>query len=192
MQIATAVAATARSRRRGQAAQTPGTMDPSRCLRLPLSAGRPRRALSARLVDDYGLTRFVPQAEADACSTALAATAGPGPRLAQHRSTHKACHYLSNFLTIHPHNGILPFLLEGDWDDGEKTEDLTAAFRREFRASLLVASCKGLADMLLAAGMPFAGKRGPGWSSASGGSAHAPPPSLGRDLEQRCGIARPA
>ena len=46
----------------------------------PLSAGRPRRALSARLVDDYGLTRFVPQAEADAWSTALAATAGPGPR----------------------------------------------------------------------------------------------------------------
>ncbi len=38
-------------------------------------------------------------------------------------------------------------LLEGDRDDGEKTEDLTAAFRREFRASLLVASCKGLADM---------------------------------------------
>ena len=68
-------------------------------------------------------------------------------------------------------------LLEGDRDDGEKTEDLTAAFRREFRASLLVASCKGLADMLLAAGMPFAGKRAPGWSSASGGKAHAPPPS---------------
>jgi hypothetical protein len=68
-------------------------------------------------------------------------------------------------------------LLEGDRDDGEKTEDLTAAFRREFRASLLVASCKGLADMLLAAGMPFAGKRAPGWSSASGGRAHAPPPS---------------
>jgi hypothetical protein len=53
-------------------------------------------------------------------------------------------------------------LLEGDRDDGDKTEDLTAAFRREFRASLLVASCKGLADMLLAAGMPFAGKRAPG------------------------------
>ncbi len=40
-------------------------------------------------------------------------------------------------------------LLEGDRDDGEKTEDLTAAFRREFRASFLVASCS-LADMLLA------------------------------------------
>ena len=46
----------------------------------PLSAGRPRRAPSARLVDDNGLTRFVPQAEADAWLTALAATAGPGPR----------------------------------------------------------------------------------------------------------------
>ena len=66
-------------------------------------------------------------------------------------------------------------LLEGDRDDGEKTEDLTAAFRREFRASLLVASCKGLADMLLAAGMPVAGKRAPGWSRASGGRALAPP-----------------
>ncbi len=49
-------------------------------------------------------------------------------------------------------------LLEGDRDDGEKPETLTPAFRREFRASLLVASCKGLADMLAAAGMPFAGK----------------------------------
>ena len=68
-------------------------------------------------------------------------------------------------------------LLEGDRDDGEKTEGLTAAFRREFRSSLLVASCKGLADMLIAAGMPFAGKRAPGWSSPSGGSALAPPPS---------------
>jgi hypothetical protein len=66
-------------------------------------------------------------------------------------------------------------LLEGDRDDGEKTEDLTAAFRREFRSSLLVASCKGMADMLLAAGMPFAGKRVHGWRSAGGGSAHAPP-----------------
>jgi hypothetical protein len=51
-------------------------------------------------------------------------------------------------------------LLEGDRDDGEKLEDLTAAFRGEFRSSLLVASCKGLADMLLAAGMPFAVKNG--------------------------------
>ena len=56
-------------------------------------------------------------------------------------------------------------LLEGDRDDGEKTEDLTATFRREFRSSLLVASCKGLADMLLNAGTPFTGKR-----------AHASPP----------------
>jgi hypothetical protein len=49
-------------------------------------------------------------------------------------------------------------LLEGDRDDGEKPETLTTAFRQAFRASLLVASCKGLADMLAAAGMPFAGK----------------------------------
>ena len=46
----------------------------------PLSAGRPRRAPSARLVDDSGLMRFVPQAEATAWSTALAATAGLGSR----------------------------------------------------------------------------------------------------------------
>jgi hypothetical protein len=39
-------------------------------------------------------------------------------------------------------------LLEGDRDDGEKPKTLTTAFRREFRSSLLVASCKGLADML--------------------------------------------
>ena len=49
-------------------------------------------------------------------------------------------------------------LLEGDRDDGQKPETLTTAFRQEFRSSLLVASCKGLADMLAAAGMPFAGK----------------------------------
>jgi hypothetical protein len=65
-------------------------------------------------------------------------------------------------------------LLAGNREDGEKTEDLTAAFRREFRSSLLVASGKGLADMLLAAGMPFAGKRAHGWSSAGDRSAHAP------------------
>ena len=51
-------------------------------------------------------------------------------------------------------------MLEGDRDDGEKLEDLTAAFRGEFRSSLLVAMCKGLADMLLAAGLPFAVKSG--------------------------------
>ena len=66
-------------------------------------------------------------------------------------------------------------LLEGDRDDGEKTEGLTTAFRQEFLSSLLVASCKGLADMLLAAGMPFAGKRAHGGSSAGGSSARAPP-----------------
>ena len=53
-------------------------------------------------------------------------------------------------------------ILEGDRDDGEKLEDLTAAFRGEFRSSLLVAMCKGLADMLLAAGLPFAVKSGRG------------------------------
>jgi len=71
-------------------------------------------------------------------------------------------------------------LLEGDRDDGEKLEDLTAAFRGEFRSSLLVASCKGLADMLLAAGMPFAVKNG---NSARGVGARArsplAPPSRG-------------
>ena len=60
-------------------------------------------------------------------------------------------------------------LLEGDRDDGEKTEDLTSAFRREFRSSLLVASCKGLADMLLAAGMPSAVKRAHASSCACSG-----------------------
>ena len=58
-------------------------------------------------------------------------------------------------------------LLEGDRDDGEKPETLTTAFRREFRSSLLVASCKGMADMLAAAGMPFAGKH----------AFRAPPPT---------------
>ena len=42
--------------------------------------GRPRRTPSARLVDDSGLTRFVPRAEADDWSAALAVTAGQGPR----------------------------------------------------------------------------------------------------------------
>ena len=67
-------------------------------------------------------------------------------------------------------------MLEGDRDDGEKLEDLTAAFRGELRSSLLVASCKGLADMLLAAGMPFAVKNG---SSARGVGVPSAPPSRG-------------
>jgi hypothetical protein len=85
-------------------------------------------------------------------------------------------------------------LLEGDRDDGEKPETLTANFRRDFRSSLLVASCKGLADMLLSAGMPFACKRTHGGGSV-GGSVLAPLPSpkplpsrprppCGRDLDQ--------
>jgi len=45
--------------------------------------------------------------------------------------------------------------LEGDRDDGEKEEDLTATFRREFRTSLLVAVAKGTALTLIAAGQPF-------------------------------------
>ncbi len=61
-------------------------------------------------------------------------------------------------------------LLEGDRDDGEKLEDLTTAFRGEFRSTLLGASCKGLADRLLAAGMPFAVKNG---NSARGVGARA-------------------
>ena len=44
------------------------------------STGRPRRTPSARLVDDSGLVRFVPRAEADDWSAALAVTAGQGPR----------------------------------------------------------------------------------------------------------------
>jgi hypothetical protein len=50
-------------------------------------------------------------------------------------------------------------LLEGDREDGEKPETLTTAFRREFRSSLLVVSCKGLADMLAAAGHSRASTR---------------------------------
>jgi len=61
-------------------------------------------------------------------------------------------------------------MIEGDRDDGERLEDLTAAFRGEFRSSLLVAMCKGHADMLLAAGLPFAVKSGRG---ALRGSTHA-------------------
>ena len=65
-------------------------------------------------------------------------------------------------------------VLEGDRDDGEKLEDLTAAFRVEFRSSVFVAFCKGLADMLLAAGMPFAVKNS---NSVRGLGARARPPS---------------
>jgi hypothetical protein len=67
-------------------------------------------------------------------------------------------------------------LLEGDRDDGEKTEDLTGAFRREFRSALLVASCKGLADMLLSAGMPLASKHAHGRNSGGAGALAPPPP----------------
>ena len=45
--------------------------------------------------------------------------------------------------------------LEGERDDGQTEEQLTAAFRRALRSSLLVALAKGLAGTLAAAGMPF-------------------------------------
>ena len=46
----------------------------------PPESRRPRRNPSARIVDSNGLMRFVPRAEAEAWTAALAATAGPGPR----------------------------------------------------------------------------------------------------------------
>jgi len=49
-------------------------------------------------------------------------------------------------------------LLEGDRDDGETVEDLTAAFRREFRQSLTVAVARGHAEMLRSAGLPYSSK----------------------------------
>jgi len=45
--------------------------------------------------------------------------------------------------------------LEGERDDGVEIQTLTAAFRRDFRQSLLVAVCKGMTAMLTAAGLPF-------------------------------------
>ena len=45
--------------------------------------------------------------------------------------------------------------LEGDRDDGAEEAALTAAFRREFRASLIAAVARGHSDMLAAAGLPF-------------------------------------
>ena len=50
-------------------------------------------------------------------------------------------------------------LLEGDRDDGETVEDLTAAFRREFRQSLTVAVARGHAEMLRSAGLPYSSKQ---------------------------------
>jgi hypothetical protein len=48
----------------------------------------------------------------------------------------------------------LRLLLEGPRDDGEKPEHLTACFRRELRASLLVAMILGTSAILSAAGLP--------------------------------------
>ena len=45
--------------------------------------------------------------------------------------------------------------LAGDRDDGETEDSLVTAFRCELRASLLVATAKGTAEMLLVAGRPF-------------------------------------
>jgi len=45
--------------------------------------------------------------------------------------------------------------LEGERDDGVEIQTLTAAFRRDFRQSMLVAVCKGMTAMLAAAGLPF-------------------------------------
>ena len=70
------------------------------------STGRPRRTPSARLVDDSGLTRFVPRAEADDWSAALAATAGPGPRstpgLCQAPQHAQGLALFETFFTFHP------------------------------------------------------------------------------------------
>ncbi len=44
---------------------------------------------------------------------------------------------------------------EGERDDGEKEDDLMTAFCCELRASLLVATAKGTAEMLAVAGRPF-------------------------------------
>ena len=46
-------------------------------------------------------------------------------------------------------------LLEGDRDDGMSADDLASAFRRDYRASLLVTTMKGTADILTTAGLPF-------------------------------------
>ena len=48
----------------------------------------------------------------------------------------------------------LRLLLEGPREDGEEPEDLTACFRRELRASLLVAMIQGTSAILNAAGLP--------------------------------------
>jgi len=63
-------------------------------------------------------------------------------------------------------------LLEGDRDDGQKLVDLVSGFRHEFRSSLLVASAKGTADMLNAAGLPFK-KRGVQTTHGTEGKAQA-------------------
>jgi hypothetical protein len=101
MQIATAVAATSRSRRRGQAAQTPGTMDPSCCLRLPHSAlGAPdapfRPGWSMTMASRASCRKPRPTHGRQPWPRRRARGPAAPPALAQHRSTHKACHFSSN------------------------------------------------------------------------------------------------
>ncbi len=72
------------------------------------STGRPRRTPSARLADDSGLTRFVPRAEADDWSAALAATAFPGPHstpgLCQAPQHAQGLALVETFFTFPPHS----------------------------------------------------------------------------------------
>ena len=67
------------------------------------STGRPRRTPSARLVDDSGLVRFVPRAEADDWSAALAVTAGQGPRSTGLSAAPQHAHGLALFETFFTH-----------------------------------------------------------------------------------------
>ena len=62
--------------------------------------------------------------------------------------------------------------LEGERDDGEKEDDLVTAFRCELRAALLVATAKGTAEMLAAAGRPF--RKGGALAGGAGLGARAP------------------
>ena len=67
----------------------------------------------------------------------------------------------------------LRLLLEGPRDDGEEPEHLTACFRRELRASLLVAMIQGTSAILNAAGLPKGFKR----DAAIARSSRPAPPS---------------
>ena len=74
----------------------------------------------------------------------------------------------------------LRLLLEGPRDDGEEPEHLTACFRRELRASLLVAMIHGTSAILNAAGLPKGFKRA---AAITRSSRPAPPsPTSGQDV----------